>query len=152
MKTDLLNHCSNATNSMSMDSTRKRKRSSNKKSIAETLQKWKEDNEHLDARGDKTVRKSPAEGSNKGCTKGKVGQLGPENLHCNYKEVRQRTWGKWVAAIREPNKGPRLWLGTFPTDYEAALAYDEAARAMYGPYARLNIADVLNSTNSSKIT
>nr|ABQ59087.1 DREB2A [Populus alba x Populus x berolinensis] len=135
--------------SMPTDSTKKRKRVSSK-SVAETLKKWKEYNEYLDSQGDggnEPVRKVPAKGSKKGCMKGKGG---PENSVCNYRGVRQRTWGKWVAEIREPNKGPRLWLGTFPTAYEAALAYDEAARAMYGPYARLNVPDVLNSTRSSK--
>ncbi|XP_015868862.3 dehydration-responsive element-binding protein 2G [Ziziphus jujuba] len=76
--------------------------------------------------------------SRKGCMKGKGG---PENALCNFRGVRQRTWGKWVAEIREPNRGARLWLGTFNTSTEAALAYDDAARKLYGPYAKLNLPD-----------
>ncbi|KAF3643628.1 Dehydration-responsive element-binding protein 2D [Capsicum annuum] len=74
------------------------------------------------------------------------GKGGPENLECTYRGVRQRTWGKWVAEIREPvnntnehqSNGKRLWLGTFSTDAEAARTYDEAAKAMYGHDAILN--------------
>lgn len=87
--------------------------------------------------GRKQDRRSTGQASSrKGCMRGKGG---PENASCTYKGVRQRTWGKWVSEIREPNRGSRVWLGTFNSAREAAIAYDAAARRLYGPNAHVNL-------------
>ena len=136
--------------SLSFSSCKKRKSRSRQDaalSVAETLAKWEERNAQLKSCNNeiKSARKAPGIGSKKGCMKGKGG---PENSSCKYRGVRQRTWGKWVAEIRKP-KGEKLWLGSFENAVDAALSYDNAARAMYGPCARLNFPNYCSTTTPS---
>ncbi|KAD4386197.1 hypothetical protein R6Q59_009446 [Mikania micrantha] len=69
-----------------------------------------------------------------------------------YRGVRQRHWGKWVAEIRLPKSRTRLWLGTFDSAEEAAVAYDKAAYKLRGDYARLNFPQLSRASQMTDYT
>ncbi|KAK6925194.1 AP2/ERF domain [Dillenia turbinata] len=60
------------------------------------------------------------------------------NKERRYLGVRQRPSGRWVAEIKDSSQKLRLWLGTYDSAEEAALAYDNAARLLRGRNAKTN--------------
>ncbi|MCI49065.1 ethylene-responsive transcription factor 2-like, partial [Trifolium medium] len=78
------------------------------------------------------------QGQSSGTLEARVIHAQTNSKSLGYRGVRRRPWGKYAAEIRDSKRnGARVWLGTYETAKNAALAYDRAAFKLRGSKAKL---------------
>ncbi|GJU99717.1 ribonuclease H-like domain-containing protein [Tanacetum coccineum] len=83
------------------------------------------------------------------CVSAQAPQL-PFRHDKSYRGIRRQPRGKYTAEMRNPEKkGSILWLGTYETPEEAAMAYDRAAFKYRGSNALLNFPHLIASHNET---
>nr|GEX37957.1 hypothetical protein [Tanacetum cinerariifolium] len=83
------------------------------------------------------------------CVSAQAPQL-PFRHDKSYRGIRRQPRGKYTAEMRNPEKkGSVLWLGTYETPEEAAMAYDRAAFKYRGSNALLNFPHLIASHNET---